>query len=139
MVHNLYRIWFLVSKITWGIWATSDKQWKVQKVEIQWATFVQKMHSLSKNFIYRGFIYLTFNYLFSKFVMSFLTPQVIFDDATPLYFLAQILHTFDKSSPSKNKFLDLPLFALKFTKFLMSFLKQKVSFQSMVHSSVSWR
>ena len=29
-------------KIIWGVWITSDNQWKVQKVEIQWATFVQK-------------------------------------------------------------------------------------------------
>ena len=30
------------AKITWGIWTTSDKHWKVQKVTIGWATFVQK-------------------------------------------------------------------------------------------------
>ena len=39
-VQSLCKNWLLVSKITWGIWKTSDKQWKVQKVEIQWATFV---------------------------------------------------------------------------------------------------
>ena len=36
-----------LKKITWGTWATSDRQWKVQKVEIWWATFVQKIHSFS--------------------------------------------------------------------------------------------
>ena len=45
-------------------------------------------------------------------------------------FLAQTLHTFYKSSPSKCKFSDFPLLRLKFTKFLMSFFKQKVSFSS---------
>ena len=28
--------WLLVSKNIWGIWTTSDQQWKVQKVEIRW-------------------------------------------------------------------------------------------------------
>ena len=45
----------LVSKIT-GIWTTSDKQWKVQKVEIWW-TFVQKNTFLQLKHI--QWIYLT--------------------------------------------------------------------------------
>ena len=45
-------------------------------------------------------------------------------------FLAQPLHTFNKSSPSKWKFWDFLLLRLKFTKFLMSFFKWKVSFSS---------
>ena len=49
----------------------------------------------------------------------------------PLYiFLAQTLDTFYKSSLSKWKFSGLRLLALKFTKFLMSFLKPRVSFSS---------
>ena len=35
MVQKLYKNWLQVSKIISGIWITSDKQWKVQKVEIQ--------------------------------------------------------------------------------------------------------
>ena len=35
MVQKLYKTWLQVSKIISGIWITSDKQWKVQKVEIQ--------------------------------------------------------------------------------------------------------
>ena len=62
--------------------------------------------------------------------MSFLKPLLIFHSKTPLYFLAQTLHTFYKRSSSKCKFSDFPLLALKFTKFLMSFFKQKVSFSS---------
>ena len=42
--------------------------------------------------------------------------------------LAQTLHTFYKSSPSTYKFSDFPLLGSKFTKFLMSFFKQNVSF-----------
>ena len=38
---SLYKNWLLVSKITRGIWTNSEKQWKVQKVEIRWATFVE--------------------------------------------------------------------------------------------------
>ena len=45
--------WF---QITWRIWATSDKQWKVQKVEIWWA-FVQKNKFLQLKHI--QWIYLT--------------------------------------------------------------------------------
>ena len=63
--------------------------------------------------------------------MSFLKPYTIFHDATLLYiFLAQTLHTFDKSSLSKFKFSDFPLLELKFTKFFMLFFKQKLSFSS---------
>ena len=43
MVQNLYKNWLQISKII-GIWITSDKQWKVQKVEIQWAIFIWKLH-----------------------------------------------------------------------------------------------
>ena len=73
--------------------------------------------------------------------MSFLKPQVIFHDRAPLNIFSSIkspisynifssLHTFYKSSLSKLKFSDLPLLALKFTKFLMSFLEPRVSFSS---------
>ena len=54
----------------------------------------------------------------------------LFTDTTPSYFLSQTLHTSYKSSPSKCKFSEFPLLALKFTKFLMLFFKQKVSVSS---------
>ena len=72
---------------------------------------------------------LTFNYLCEN-SPNYLCHYIIFHDTTPLYFLAQTLHTFYKSSPSKFKFSDFPLLGLKFTKFHMSFFKQKVSFSS---------
>ena len=45
-----------------------------------------------------------------------------------LYFLAETSHTLDKNSPSKWLFLDFWVVGWKFTKFLMSYLKQQVSF-----------
>ena len=53
-------------------------------------------------------------------------------------FLAQTLHTLcNKSIPSKCKFSSFPLLVLKFTKFLMSFFKWKVSFSTKFGSFVS--
>ena len=44
----LYKNWHLVSKITWRIWITSNKQSKVQKVEIWWARY----YFCSRNTLY---------------------------------------------------------------------------------------
>ena len=55
---------------------------------------------------------------------SFFTTQLL------CVFLAQTLHTLDKSIPSKFNSFTLSLLPLKFTKFFMSFFKQKVSFSS---------
>ena len=60
--------------------------------------------------------------IFETIHKSFLTTQFL------CIFLAETLHTFYKSSPSKCKFSAFPLLGLKFTKFLMSFFKQKDSF-----------
>ena len=74
---------------------------------------------------------ITFNYLCENSSNSLCHFWALsLHNTTRLYFLAQTLHTFDKSSPSKWKFSDLPLLELKFTKFLTSFFKQKVSFSS---------
>ena len=54
-----------------------------------------------------------------------------------LYFYAQTLHTFYLSSPSKSTFSDFLLLALKFTKFLMSFLEPRVCFSSNLASLFS--
>ena len=62
--------------------------------------------------------------IFEIIYKSFFTTQFL------CIFFAQTLHTFYKSSPSKCKFSDFPLLGLKFTKRLMSFFKQKVSFSS---------
>ena len=55
--------------------------------------------------------------IFETIYKSFFTTQFL------CIFLAQTLHTFYKSIPSKCKFSHFPLLGLKFTKFLMSFLK----------------
>ena len=137
-MQSLCKNWLLLSKITWGIWTTSDKQWKVQKAEIRWATFVQKIHSSS--YLHSCIstylqIYLTLLSTtclkFTRFLMSFLKPEITFSrHNSSVFFLAQTLHTFYKSSPLQCKCSDIPLLALKFTKFLMSFFKQNVSFSS---------
>ena len=44
-------------------WITSDKQWKVQKAEIQWATFVQKYIPSAKILYGEDLSNITFNYL----------------------------------------------------------------------------
>ena len=58
-------------------------------------------------------------------------------DIILLYFLAETLYVIDKSSTSKWKFSDFQLLALKFTKFLMSFLEPSVSFSSNFASLLS--
>ena len=92
-------------------------------------TFLQLKHYLPK-------IYLTLLSTtcvkFIKLLMPFLKPYIshFSRHSSSVFFLAQTLHTFYKSSPSKCKFSDFPLLGLKFTNFLMSFFKQKVSFSS---------
>ena len=135
MVQTLYKSWLLVSKITWGIWTTSHKHWKYQKVEIWWFTFVQKIH-LSKNHIpsaktlYTEVLFkVNFNYLYENlpnYLCHFWNHKSFFTAQLLCIFLAQTLYFFHKSIPWKCKFPDFPLLALKFTKFLMPFFKQKV-------------
>ena len=62
--------------------------------------------------------------------MSFLNHKSFFSTKLPCIFWFSKLDTFGKSSPWKCKFSDFPLLVLKFTKFLLSFFKQKVSFSS---------
>ena len=79
----------------------------------------------------------TFNYFCENFhqityvMISVITTQLL------CTFLTQKLHTFYKSSLSKCKFSDFPLLGLKFTKFLMLFFKQKISFSSKFESLFS--
>ena len=79
---------------------------------------------------------------FTKSIMSFFKAQVssssnftsFFSVMTQCYnssvLFGSNVYTFDKSSTSKFKLSDLPLLALKFTKFLMSFLEPRFSFSS---------
>ena len=69
---------------------------------------------------------ITFNYLCvdsPNYLCHFWNHKSFFTTQLLCIFLAQTLHTFHKSSPSKCKFSDFPLLNLKFTKFIMSFFK----------------
>ena len=105
-------------KITWGACATSvesPKSWNLMGYFCPTNTFLQLKHYIQRIYLTSLVIFKTISH-FSRHNSS--------------VFLAQTLHTFYKSSPSKWKFSDFPLLGLKFTKFLMSFFKQKVSFSS---------
>ena len=75
MVQNLCKNWLLVSKVTWEIWTTSDKEWKVQKVEIRWVTFVQKYIPSAEALYTADWSNITFNYLCENSPI----PYVIFE------------------------------------------------------------
>ena len=65
-----------------------------------------------------------FNYLYENspnFLYHFWNHKSFFTTQLPSIFLAQTLHTFYESSPSKCKFSDFPLLALKLTKLLVIF------------------
>ena len=107
-----YKNWPLVSKITRGVWTALDKQWKVQKVEIRWATFVQKYIPSVKTSHTEDLSNITFNCLCKNSPTSlchfwnhksFFTTQLLYIS------LAETLHTFCESNPSKCKFPHLLL------------------------------
>ena len=92
---------------------------------------------LSKFLQLKRYIQRTYLTLLSTTVKIHQVPSVIFETIShfsrhnsSVFFSAQTSHTFYKISPSKCKFSDFPLLELKFTKFLISFSKQKVSFSS---------
>ena len=96
--------------------------------------FVQKIHSFSWNIIYRVFKFQLIVWKFTKLLMSLYHFSRY---NSSVFSLSQTLHNFYKSSPARCKFSDFLLLGLKFTKFLMSFFKQKVSFSSKVGSFFS--
>ena len=106
----------------------------------------KKQIPLAKTLYTEDFSNITFNYWCENSPNSYICWYVIFETIShilrhnsSIFFLAQTLHILCKSSSSKCKFSDFPLLTLKFTKFLMSFFKQKVSYSSKFgHSSVSW-
>ena len=75
----------------------------------------------------------TFNYLCENllnFFCHFWNHKLFFRTQLVCIILTQTLHTFDKNIPWKCKCSDFSLLELKFTKVLMSFFKQKLSFSS---------
>ena len=86
-----------------------------------------------RNFTARVKIHQTSHVIFQTKSQFFFRVWITLQCHERLFFytyLIETLHAIDKSSTSKYKFPDLALLALKFTKFLMSFLEPKVSFSS---------
>ena len=117
--------WFQRSHEEFGKLQTSSGKFKKLKFK---GLLLSKKYIPSAKTSYTENLYnITFNYLcenspnsfcHSRNHKSFLIIQFL------CIFLAQALYTFYKTSPSKCNFSDLPLLALKFTKFLMPFFKQ---------------
>ena len=104
----------------------SPKSWNLMGYFCPKNILLQLEHYIPK-------IYLTL--LSATSVKMYQITHVIFETIRKSFFtqflcifLAQTLHTFYKSIPSKWKFSDFPILGLKFIKFLMPFFKQKVSF-----------
>ena len=80
---------------------------------------------------------ITFNYLCGNSSISlcnFRNHKSKFTTKLVRILLVQTFHNFNKSNPSKCQFSDFPLLVFKFTKFLMPFFKQKLSFPSIFGS-----
>ena len=130
-VYTKTNSWFQKSHEEFG---QLQKNCGSPKVEIRWATFVQKNTFLQLKHDIQG-IYLTL--LSTTYESScenstnsschFWTHQSFFMTQLLGICLAQIPHTFYKSNLSKCKFSDFPLLALKFTK-LLSFFPTKSQF-----------
>ena len=128
MVQSLYKNWLLVSKIT-----LQTSSGKSKKLKLDGLLLFKKHIPSAKTLYTEDLSNITFNYLCENSPNSlchFWNLKLFFTTQLLYIFLAQTLHTFYKNSPSKCKFLDFPLLVLKFTKFLMSFFKQKFRFSS---------
>ena len=86
------------------------RSWNLMGYSCPKSKFLQLKHFIYLRFIKHYFQLLVWK--FSKLLMLFLRPQVIFYGTTPLCFLTRTLHTFYKSSPSKCKFSDFPLLVI---------------------------
>ena len=117
--------WFQKSREKFGeLQALSAKP---KRCKFDGLLFSKKYIPSAKTLYTRDLSNITFNYLCENSPNSlcyFWNHKTFF----LCIFLAQTLHTFDKSSSPKCKFPDFSLLALNLTKFLMSFFKQKVSF-----------
>ena len=119
MVQNLHKNWLQISKIIWGIWITSDKQWTVQKLKFNRLHLSKKNIPSAKKWYIEDLSNISFNYLcenspnsLSHFWnhKSFFTTQLVY------IIVSQVLHTFDKNIPLKAKFSGFSLLMLKFIK-----------------------
>ena len=131
MEQSFYKSWLLVSKITWGTWSASENQTS-KKLKFD-GTLSKKCVLSPKTLDTEDSSNITFNYLFENshnYLCHFWNYKSFFTTQLLCIFLAQTLHTFNKTSPIKCKVSDFPLFRLKFTKLLKSVFKWKVSFSS---------
>ena len=122
--------WFQKSHEPFGQLQTSSGKSKNLKFD----GLLSKKYIASTKILYtKDLSNITFNYLCEKsqnYLSRFWNHKSFFTTQLLCIFLAQTLHTSYKSSPSKCKFSDFSLLVFKFTKFLMSFFKQKLSFFS---------
>ena len=102
---------------------------------VQKNTFLQLKHYMQR--IYPTLHSTTCVKIHQRTYVVFETISHFSRHSLSIFFLDETLHTFCKSSLSKWKFSNLPLLALKFTKFLMSFLGGRVSFFSKFASLLS--
>ena len=102
-----------------------------KKLKFDGLLLPKKFISSAKTLYTKDVSNITFNYLYENsrnFLCHFWNRKPFFTTQLLYIFLAQSLHSFEKSSPSKWKFSDFPLLTLKFTKFRMPFFKLKLSF-----------
>ena len=127
MVQSLWKNWLLVSKITWGISTTSDKQWKVQ-----WTTFVQKILFLQLNHI-EDLSNITFNYLCENSPNSLCHYETIIHfsghNSSVLFFCSNITYFLQKQH-TEVQMLWLATARIKIRKIPHVIFQQKLRFSS---------
>ena len=97
MVQSLYKNWLLVSKITWGIWKTSDKQWKVQNSKLNGLLLPKNYISSAKTLYAVDLSNITFNYLCvdsPNYLCHFWNHKSFFTTQLLCIFLVQIFRLF---------------------------------------------
>ena len=84
-------------------------------------TFLQLKHYIQRIYLTLLLTTCTFNYLKIHQIsyVNFESISHFSQHASSVFFLAQIVHTFDKSRQSKYKFLDFQLLEFNFTQFLV--------------------
>ena len=136
-----YKNWLLVSKSHVEFGQLHASSGKSKKLKFDGLLLSKKYIPAAKTLYTEDLSNITFNYLRENspnYLCHFWNHESFFTTKLLCIFVAQRLHNFYKSSPSKCKFPDFPLLGLKFTKFFMSFFKQKVFLQSLDLFSVPW-
>ena len=130
MVQNLYKNDSLFQKSNEEFWQLQASSGKSKKLKFDGLLLSKKYIPLAKTLYTENWSALLSTTCSPNSLCHFWNHKSFFTPQLLCIFLGQTLHTLDESSPSKCKFSDFPLLTLKFTKFLMSFFKQKVSFSA---------